>query len=156
MTCTVTPHWEPQRRLSVWITQQFVFTSELLGSVWTNKGGDLATSAVEIMQSGCVKRATAGNHYFALCLQNQQLYCDSDSGTKTIAAIAKKVVGCCCWENQSAHVTLVLTANASSNCLPVTEAMFWDRCQCQNQRSDTELIWGTQSSVYPPQRLDKM
>lgn len=37
-----TPHGRMQHRLSVWITQRFVFMSELLGSVRTNNGGELA------------------------------------------------------------------------------------------------------------------
>lgn len=57
MTCTVTPLQAPWRLLAVWITHRFVFTLELLGSVWTT-AENWRTAPAVIMWRLCAKRPT--------------------------------------------------------------------------------------------------
>ena len=54
MTYTVMPLQEPQRRLSVWITQQFVFTPALPRSVWMTNGGELVNHRCGVIASSPV------------------------------------------------------------------------------------------------------
>ena len=51
--CTVTSLQERQPQLSVWITQQFVFTPVVLHSVWMTNGRELANHCCGVTASLC-------------------------------------------------------------------------------------------------------